>query len=448
MNLKLLTLGTAVAVSAALAQTEAPVAEAPVEQAPVAEAPAEAAPVAEAPAEAAPVAEAPAEAAPVAEAPAEAAPVAEAPVAEPAAPVAEAPAAEASSSIFDVLHGNTYNSVGNEYGSSSVSSNLAAPHRMFGLNMVYIEPTIETGLVSFAFSESMTAFIGFDHSGDLGLLQAGLATQSFGFYLQAGMDHAWSSIDDDGNEVSDSKTGAGDDFGATASFLLGGYDLSVNVDWLTTKDQFSEETDNREFTQNFWDLSANINLGNSPSNPKIGWSIGLDFLRHNMTAATEPKKGKEKTESDLSSHFNISPYFNMGGTILSTSNARVLLGLNTQLPFYLFDEIENVREGYFGMALQTSPNILAELALGQWFIAYAGVTHQWTVFSMETLTEGDVDEFGIAINTDATVVDAGLRFQYSNYALEASLTKKFFSDPLCGFNGDSMVASIGGFIFF
>lgn len=429
MNLKLLTLGTAVAVSAALAQTEAPVAEAPVEQAPVAEAPAEA--VAEAPAEA--VAEAP-----VAEAPA---PVAEAPA---PAPVAEAPA-PAPADPFSVLHGNTYNSVGNEYGASTVNSNLAAPHRMYGSNMVYIEPTIETGLVSFAFSESMTAFIGFDHSGALGLLQAGLATQSFGLLIYAGMDNAFAFVDDD----TESKTGAGDDYGATVSFLLGGYDLSINVDWLTTKDQFyTEDEDGNVFSQNFWDLSANINLGNSPSNPKIGWSIGLDFLRHSMTATIEPKKGKERTESDLSSHIKVSPYFNMGGAILGTSNARVLLGLNTKLPLYFFDEIEDVRESYFGMALQTSPNILAELTLGQWFMVYGGVTHQWTLFSLETLKEGKTDETGIAYKTSATTVDTGIRFQYNNYAVEANLTKKFFGDPLCGFNGQDMVASIGGFIFF
>lgn len=428
MNLKLLTLGTAIAVSAAMAQ------EAPVEAAPAAE-------------------QAPAAEVPAAEPAAEPAPVAEAPAAEPA-PVAEAPAAEAQTAeapangdVFGVLHGNTYNAVGNEAGAATMQSNMNVPVRMAGSKLFYIEPTLQTGVVAFG-SESSTYFLGFDNSQKLGLLTAGYANKAFGVSVNAALGKNFHSVDDDA-ETETSTTFAGDDLGAKAGFNLGAFELGVSVDWLTTADEKNNENKAGEHSEDFYDLSANVNLSNGPSGKNVFWSLGLDFLRHNVSTTESPKKGKETETIDPETYMSFTPYFNIGGTILSVANARVLLGLNTNIPVAIFDDIDEVRSNTMEIALTTAPNVLAELALADHWIINAGVTHTWVLFDYQgQKPEGGDKVTDFDFVTSSTVAQAGIRFQYNNYALEASIANTFYNNPLCGFGGDDMMASLGGFIFF
>lgn len=452
MNLKLMTLGSALAISAAMAQ-EAPAVAAPAaEQAPAAEAPAAApatdttaaqAPAAEATATDSTAAQAPA-AEPAAEQAAAPAPAAEpAPAAAPAAePAAEPAADQASADKFNVLHGNTYNSAGNEAGAATMSSNLAVPSRMFGSKLFYVEPTLQTGVVSFG-TETSTYFLGFDNSQKLGLLTAGFANKSFGVSVNAALGKEFTSTDDN-NDSETSKTQAGDDFGAKAGFNLGAYELGVSVDWLTTDEENNWENKGGEYDEDFYDIAANVNLSNSPSGKNWFWSLGLDFLRHNLTTTS----GSD-TESDPDSYTSFTPYFNIGGTILSVANARVLIGLNTNIPVAIYDKIDGVRDNEMEIALTTAPNALAELTLADHWIINAGVTHTWVLLDYQSDKPKNGDEKStFEFVTSQTLVQAGVRFQYNNYALEASVANGFYDDPLCGFAGDGMIASIGGFIFF
>jgi len=50
---------------------------------------------------------------------------------------------------FSKLHGNAYNTVGNEGAFATVGTNMRTPHTMNGQNLVYFEPSLEYGLVSF-----------------------------------------------------------------------------------------------------------------------------------------------------------------------------------------------------------------------------------------------------------------------------------------------------------
>lgn len=446
MNLKLLTLGTAVAISAAMAQTEAPAA------APAAE-PATATEAVPAP-EAAPAAEqAPAQEAPVAEAaPAPVAEVAAAPAPAPAAapaPAEAAPAADqaANADRFGVLHGNSYNSVGNEAGASTMSSNLSVPVRMFGSKLFYIEPTLKTGVVSFG-SETTTFFVGFDDSEDLGLLTAGFATKNFGISIDASLGKTFTSIDDN-DDTMNSDTDAGDNIGVKAGFNLGAFELGLQANWLTIKDESDKSTKDLEYDEDYYDLAANVNLSNGPSGKNWFWSVGLDFLRHNLEQTTSPKKGKERTVTDEDSFLGFAPYFNIGGTILQASNARVLIGLNSSVPVRIFDEIEGERSSKFDVSLQTAPNILGELALTEHWIINAGVTHTWDLVTFSSEKEDGEDKVTMLdFRSGTTSAQAGVRFQYNNYVLEASIANGFYSNPLCGFAGNAMIASIGGYIFF
>ena len=148
----------------------------------------------------------------------------------------------------------------------------------------------------------------------------------------------------------------------------------------------------------------------------------------------------------------IAPYFNVGGTILSAENARILIGLNTELPVLIYDDIDEERESAMEFGINTTPNILGELALTNCWIIHAGVAHTWTLFDYATSTAIDgkdkTKSSKFTFYTNKTTVDTGIRFQYNNYALEANVAKNFYNDPLGGFNGDPMIASLGGFIFF
>lgn len=457
MNLKLLTIGTAVAISAAMAQNAAPAPAAQPAAQPAAAQPA-AQPAAEAPApaeeqqaaEAAP-AEQPAEEPVVAEpvpapepAPAPA-PVAEAP-AEPAAPAEAAAAEPAPTGRFDVLHGNSYNAVGNEAAAATIGGNMGIPVDMFGSKLFYVEPTLETGVVSFG-DASTTYFLGFDNSRDLGLLTAGIAMQSFGVSINASLGKTLTNLDDE-DDTQRYNTQPGDDLGLKAGFLLGGYKLGLMVDWLTVDEENDIESDGGEYDEDFFDISANVSLSNAPSGKNVFWSVGLDFLRHNLTTTNKPKSGKEVTETNPESYLKFSPYFNIGGTILGGENARVLLGLNTNLPIFIYDDIDDERESKMEFGLKTTPNILGELALTNCWIIHAGAAHTWTVFDYKTEKVGKTEPSEVEFKTNKTTVDTGVRFQYNNYALEANIAKNFYTDPLGGFNGDDMIASLGGFIFF
>ena len=54
----------------------------------------------------------------------------------------------------------------------------------------------------------------------------------------------------------------------------------------------------------------------------------------------------------------------------------------------------------------------------------------------------------ISMATGVATVQAGARFQYSNFALEATIANGFYNDPLTGFNGGDMIANLGAFINF
>jgi len=447
MNLKLLTLGTAVAISAAMAQNAAPAAPAQPAAQPAAAQPAAAPAEQPAAEQAAPAAEAaPAEQA----APAEEAAPAEQPAEQVAAPAPApeaAPAEEAAAPTrFDVLHGNSYNAVGNEAAAATIGGNMAIPVDMFGSKLFYVEPTLQTGAVAFG-NEATTYFLGFDNSRDLGLLTAGLAKQTFGVSVRASLGKTFTNVDDNA-DTETSTTQPGDDIGASAGFILGGYKLAVSADWLTIAEDNDVETKNNEKDDHFFDISANVSLSNAPSGKNVFWSVGLDFLRHNLTSTNKPKGGKEVTETDPNSHLLFSPYFNIGGTILSAENARILIGLNTELPIIIYDDIDDERESAMEFGLNTTPNILGELALTNCWIIHAGVAHTWTLFDYATETVGKTETSEITFYTSKTTVDTGIRFQYNNYALEANIAKNFYNDPLGGFNGDPMIASLGGCLIF
>ena len=175
-----------------------------------------------------------------------------------------------------------------------------------------------------------------------------------------------------------------------------------------------------------------------------------------------------KTEvTDPNANTRVTPTFNIGGTILSGEKSRVLLGLNTYVPLTFYDKIKEKAEDedddvnkdeYFTMGLYTIPNILAELGLGNCWMVFGGASYTWDLFSMDNEefiqdyndkdNKTTVKNMIINSKTGTVTVSAGTRFQYKNFALEASIANNFYNNPLTGFNGGNMIANLGGFIYF
>lgn len=452
MNFKLMPVAVCMALSAVVAQETSETVATPAE-------------MTSAPAEATAIAEAPADSATMAPAPAAEAPLS---VADSTATTEEAPAAIESSELaldavtdtakanFDVLRGRAYNTVGNQAAASTIADHVAKPHEMFGSKLVYLEPTLE--YATLAFGENKTYFLNFKNSNGLGTLTAGLATSSFGAEVYASIGKAWVLRDDSNRDYSESRVSAGDEFGAVFSMPLGNIDLAVTASWLTLNSEISTENDihdthtHSELERDYWDLSLKGVVSNTPAKEKaFSWAAGLTVRRHNLTE-TEIEDNKETDYATLDSRFELDPFFNIGYQVLKTNNARVFLGLNSELPVAIYDNIQNdvnyVRKNHLGLGIFTTPNILAELAVTENWFVFGGASYTWNVFSTEYLYEAATDITAFSTVANRVNVNAGARFQYKNYAIEVAIADSFFNNPLAGFNGNNFLATFGGFINF
>ena len=424
MNIKLISVISALAVSAAVAQDYDD--EYEEDSAPAA-------------AEAAQEEEAPAAPAPAAE-PAPAAPVFSAEPEEAAAP---APAEQATG--LNVLHGRAYNIVGNEAAASTVRGNMAVPYKMAGSKLFYVEPTDKYGALALG-SGSMTYLLAFDRNGaNLGMFTAGIATKAFGVTVDVALDKKWGS----GEVKSDNSKGEGDvsvtkpnDYiGATFAAPLGAVDLTINAYWNTYALETDKESGDVEHDEDYWDLGGSLALTNGPSGSALAWSVGAAVVRHKdfskdvdfgANGAKETREATGPTANTL-----IQPYFNIGFPVLSNAESRVLLGLNTRLPLVFFDELDNkgakTKDSYSIFGLYTSPNILAEMNVSENWIIFGGASFDWEVFSYasdeyttnyDTPNAKEITDISImGMKTNATIATAGARFQYKNLSVEASVAQ-------------------------
>lgn len=363
------------------------------------------------------------------------------------ASVAAAPvAAPASSEAFDRLRGNAYNAYGNEAAASTVGSYLGAPHHFADQQFLYVEPVNNNGTVSWG--KGTTYFASLDNSGTIGLFTAGLAIKdSWGLALSAGFDKTRETSSTAGATAKANTVGAGDRLGAVFSTPYQGYAVAVSADWLTFTDEvFTDAV--AENTQKRWELTLDANLGNGPSGKDLFWTAGLSFFRHE-----ESDKAGSSTRADLDSRYAITPYFNAGLKVLGGEDARVFVGTNSELALTVFDDIKDQRTGANSVGLYTYPNILGEVALTEKWMMFGGASHRLTVFhyGAETLGTGDakIDNSALEIKTSATQAQLGLRFNSTRFAAEAALSDALFSDGTGAiFNGNNLMATFGGFLYF
>ena len=395
---------------------------------------------------------------------------------------APAPAQEEAPAAKPALHGIAYNNVGNQAADATVADNLNKPYKMAGSKFVYLEPTSRFSAVSFG--EGSTKFISFENAGNLGRTTVGIANKGFGASISYafGKELTFTKTRDPFHEETEDlyTVSAGDMVRARFALPLGGIDLNASLFWLTYQtepsvsmgDEDADENVMVDIENDFWDFGGTVAVSNDPSAKKMFWNAAVTFTRHENAYSKETtiksrEDGTKTTKVDTTgkdANVYIQPALNIGATILQGNGARVLLGLNTRAPFVFYDEFDDKahqnKDEYFTMGIYTQPNIFAEIALGNCWMVYGGADYTWTLFSMEDedFIENYEDEISIVKSsatkirslTGATRVNLGLRFQYNNFAVEASIENTFYSNPFRGFSDENnnILANFGGFIYF
>lgn len=386
-------------------------------------------------------------------------PVASAPVAAPAPAIQEeapeaAPAAAENAGSFDILHGNSYNMVSSEAGASTINGDMNAVYKMNGRNLVYVEPTGSNAALAVT-KGSTTYLLGFD-AGRPNIVTAGFAMKNFGLALDFALDKEWSSEEEkrgDTKTTTDvSTTGADDLLRLKFGALLGSMDITANVYWLTFEEEVdTEETDDGTKTEDDndkWDIGANVNVSNGPSAKSFFWSLGLDFLRHKNFQKT--KMANTSTEiTNPDSRIEIDPYFNFAVTLFEAPSTQVFLGTNTTVPVHIYDEIEDgtTTNNNFEIGLVTIPNILAQYSINENWMIYAEALYVWNVFGLRSESiEGPSytdDTSIISMATNGTFANSGVRFSYQNLAVEASVGSNLNSEAWSG-----LIGNLGIFLIF
>lgn len=369
--------------------------------------------------------------------------------------VAKAPA----NKLGDILHGNAYNTVGNEAAASTIGGNVGFPHFMFGSKLAYFDPIEQQGVV--AFGDSWTYFLSFNNNddADLGILTAGIAFQKFGASLDYSLGKAWRWTDHaDGTDETERSSAAGSVVGANFSLNLGSFDILLSGHYATPVGNHFLSQTNSEIEDDAW--SAQGYLGVSYSGDVYYWTLGVEGIRNenkHKTSVSEiqVKNGKnylvttKTTLSDSLANVAIVPMFTLGAAVLSSENANVYLGLNTLVPMSNYDEIEGVSDKHQEAQVVFEPNILGEVQLSKYFMAFGGAKYTWTAAEYNSNELGDEKTKKISTVTNGTTVNLGARFDYGPAALELAFTKQFLANPFSGFaDKGAIVTSLGAFIFF
>ncbi len=359
--------------------------------------------------------------------------------------------------LGDILHGNAYNTVWNEAAAATIGGNIGYPHFMYGSKLAYFDPVAQQGAV--AFGDSWTYFLSFDNNANMGLLTAGIAFQKFGASLDYSMGKHWRYTDHaDKSEETEKSTDAGSMVGANVSANFGSFDVLFSGHYMTPYGDYFLSLPDSETEENAWAASGYVGL--SYSGDVYYWTLGVEGMRNeykHKTSNSEIKMidGKNyrvtttNTLTDTLAHIMITPSFSIGAAVLSSEKANVYLGLNTSVPMYSFDEIDSVCDKHNEALIIMTPNILGEVQLSKYFMAFGGASYDWVAAAYSDRELNKEKTETIATTVGATTVNLGARFEYGPTAVELAFTERFLENPFSGYADKSaIVTSLGAFIYF
>ena len=362
------------------------------------------------------------------------------------------------SRLDKILHGNAYNLVANEAAAAIVAGEMAIPHKMFKRNFAYFEPIEEQGVVSFG--QNTTYFFAFDNSNNLALVTAGLAKERFGMLLQAAVGKKWSYVDNNsaGTEETVKGTSAGTALGAAVSAKLAGLDFAVKVAYENPEGELAVYGGSQETDSDIWNLGGKFLV--SKAGKSIFWTAGIGVVRFNSRSTTSEKTLFEQDgryfvatstthTTDSTARVEVVPEFNIGWAILKHEKGRVFMGVNTAAPLIAFDRVKGICSRHNEYALMVTPNILGEVMLGKYVVAFGSASHQWDLFRYRDSYINHVSTKTVDISSGVTTANIGFRLEYEIAAVEMAFTKQFLSNPFGSFsNTDEIATSIGMFINF
>lgn len=353
------------------------------------------------------------------------------------------PASPEGKTVFDSLRGHAYNPYGTVGAASTVLDLITTPSDINEQKFIYISPTNRLGYAAFGIGSS-TAMLGLDNSpwGSPAALILGYANSAFGIALNYSVAKTWQS---DSNIDLLRRTSPGDNIGLYLSVPLGSATFYANANWLTTitdensEGSYSLDYDDSETT--FDDSQMIANLGLTDKLGSLTYDVFLNVIRSGITISNDDYKSV-----DINSYFGFALNFNIGYAALQNSTARVIVGANNYFYTAFYDKTKNVN-GDNIMIFSTVPNILAEFSLFDNWLAFAGAGQALRLRA----GDGDRDSKTSLLSiwhSNSSGAFAGIRYQRTNWALEAQISSNMFNNPFGGFSGDDMFAGLGGFVYF
>ena len=341
--------------------------------------------------------------------------------------------------IFDSVRGHAYNPYGTVGAASTVRDLVTTPSDINGQKFFYVAPLSNLGYTAFP-AGGGSILLGLDNSplGSPAALIFGYANSSFGVALNYSVMKVWNT--NKTTDLSQRNTWDGDNIELYFSVPLGFATFYVNASWLTYAESFSADLKGDETSVDFSEIQGNLGL--TGSSGSLNYDGYLNVIR---TGGTQVDKDDNKSV-DGNSYLGVALNFNVSYTALQSSVARVMLGSNNFLSIRFLDKIGKSK-GDNVMGFVISPNILGEVALTQNWLAFAGAAHSINLISGDGDINNKTSKLTISHNI-ATDASAGLRYQRTGWAVEASVAKDMFDNPFRGFNGRNMFYSFGGFINF
>ena len=363
-----------------------------------------------------------------------------------AAAIAETPSDTAN---FNVLHGNAYYTTARTPGEApSVLRNLYTPYLMYGNSLVYLAPSDNQAVASYASGEH-TSFFAYLNSRAM----LGIATKSFGFSFSLDLDEKVEFFDEKDAYHKDERTsvsGHGNEF--TFRFSL----PFQTTDFLATLrySQYNDSLAKVEYT----DSEGKIKKDYHSHDHYISGSVTLK-------SSIDPDDNYKETRQGTSNYIYASFFYNFGYIVLRSANARVHVGNNASVNAYIYDRVkdnDNRRKDFYVQTnLYLTPHILAEYAFNENWMIWGGSYYTWSnSFNREEYQEAYVVEdedkdftvknylTQISTKTNTLGLSTGLLFKYKKLILEAGIQSALYRNPFRGFDGGSMLMDFSGTVTF
>jgi len=358
------------------------------------------------------------------------------------------PPASSSSSAAEktYLRGRAYNPYGTPGAETTVEDLVIHPNDIYGQKFFYISPTNRIGYAAFSFDGGGSAMLGLDRSpyyASLPALILGYANSTFGIAFNYSVDKEWISNKD---SVLDMRfTYPDDNIGLYISIPISSKILYANANWTTYGQSSYIDLKGSKTTADYSTITANLGLtGNSGS---LDYDVYLNTIRGGCILTVNGDRLIDATDPN-----NIDPPYwrfalnlDLGNAVLQNSTARVIIGANSSIYAIFYDKANNAK-GYSKISARIIPTILAEVSLFDNWLAFTGAGNALSVRAGDDDRNDNTSMF-VALS-EWSGAFAGLRYQKTNWAVEAQLSTNMFNNPFGGFNGSNMFAEFGGFIYF